>query len=48
MQVNPVGLAKPAWLVMMVSSVDFAKPTGLKFTLSFVNVLLMSFILMVT
>jgi len=29
-QVNPVGLAKPTWLVMRVISVDFAKPTGLR------------------
>jgi len=31
MQINPVGLAKPTWLAIAVSSVDFAKPTGLKF-----------------
>jgi len=29
---NPVGLAEPTWLVMTVRSVDFAKPTGLRFT----------------
>gem|GEM_PF-3695122 len=30
--VNPVGLAKTTGLVIMVGSVDFAKPTGLGFT----------------
>jgi len=31
LQINPVGLAKHAWWLITVSSVDFAKPTGLKF-----------------
>jgi|GEM_PF-6185306 len=29
MQINPVGLAKSTWLVMMVIFVNFAKPAGL-------------------
>jgi|GEM_PF-4113989 len=31
LHVNPVGLAKPTWLVMTVSSVNFVNPTGLRF-----------------